>query len=88
MDKNYKPKKVDRLSFREKENRIVVFNGYTSIFSVLSQDAFFLLNLCDGRTTIEEIIESFAKKHKTDLSKTEKDVMGFLDKLKQRKLIE
>ena len=88
MKMEYAPKKIDRLSFRKRENKFVVFNGETSIFSVISPDGFYLLNLCDGKMTVKDMIEEFSKKYKVkNKAKAKDDVLSFLKELAMRCLI-
>jgi len=46
------------------------------------------LELCDGERTLLQIVETLSKRYSTDTAKIRQDVAGFLEALRQKRVVD
>lgn len=66
----------------------VVFNLDTSGFHLLTEDGINILNKCDGKNTIADIVKIIASELSMEEKEVKKDIKIFLDDLVKRKIIQ
>ena len=47
-----------------------------------------VLELCDGERTLLQIVETLSKRYSTDTAKIRQDVAGFLEALRQNRVVD
>jgi len=75
------------IRIKKEDKGYVVFNLDTSGFHSLTEDSIAILNACDGKSNVEDIINKFSKERSLEKNKFKKSLESFLDELLKRKII-
>jgi len=72
----------------KKEDRgYIVFNLDTSGFHLLTKDCIVILNACNGKNSVKDLVNKFSKTKSLKKKKLENDLKSFLIELSKRKII-
>lgn len=68
MDVNVRPKVIRGVRWNKEEDEGFIFNPFTGKYFKINLSAILLMELADGKTSIQEIAEKILKEHETDFS--------------------
>ena len=75
------------IRIKKEEKGYVIFNLDTSGFHSLTEDCIIILNACDGKNSVEDLINKFSKERLLEKKEFKKDLESFLNELLKRKII-
>lgn len=70
---------------RQEDNKLVLYRGHQLI--VLGSHAAEIWHLCDGKHTVNDMIEFVIGKYKLPQEKVHDEIAGFLSSLAEKKLV-
>lgn len=76
------------IRIKKEDKGYVVFNLDTSGFHLLTEDGINILDKCDGKKSVKDIVKMISKELSVDENETKKEVKVFLNDLIKRKIIQ
>ena len=74
--------------FRHEEDEAILFNPDNSDIVVINSTGCFIWDLCNGKNSRKDIINSMLKEFDTTTDKAKEDLSKFLSDLENRKFVE
>ncbi|RMF92189.1 MAG: PqqD family protein [Candidatus Schekmanbacteria bacterium] len=81
------PVPSEKILSRIENAKAVIFDDSVGEPYLLNETGTLIWQLCDGNLKIKEIIEILCQQFEDDPSRIEKEVLDFIDKLKEKKII-
>ncbi len=88
IGENYIPKRRSDLNVRQLDGEAVALDRRNGLIHQFNQTASHIWELCDGKTSIEEIVENFSETFDVDSRVATKDVTAIVKQLKSLKLLD
>lgn len=70
------------------ENEVIAYDETDFRFFRMNMTGMKILELCDGKRTVKEIVDKISRDYEKSLDLIGKDVQEFLSELQKRKMIE
>ncbi len=83
-----RPRKAGEVWVHRESDQVAAYVPETGHLHALNPSAMAIWDLCDGTTTVGEMIQAVAELTDADLSQAERDVLRTLDELAKRGLVE
>ena len=81
-------RRMDHVVLKTVEGKGILLNLEDGAYFDVDSVGLSVWQLCDGRTTLNQIVLRTSRTFKTDPERVSKDIQGFVSELKRRRLVE
>ena len=81
-------RRMDHVVWKMVDGKGILLNLEDGAYFDVDSVGLSVWQLCDGRTTLNQIALRTSRAFKTDLARVSKDIQGFVAELKRRRLVE
>ena len=81
-------RRMDHVVWKTVEGKGILLNLEDGAYFDVDSVGLSVWQLCDGRTTLNQIVLRTSRTFKTDPERVSKDIQGFVSELKRRRLVE